>query len=180
LASTIGGMVSIQGLLDPPGGSIVLTDLDGLMPPLREADPRTAGQRRADALVELCRRALDSGTLPTVNGERPHVLVTVPLNTLTGHPTGEPASRTATGPVATGPAGWTGTRPVTTGPARLIWVGPISATDSRLLACDCAIIPVVLNSAGEVLDIGRKSRVWPTAIARAIGLRGPDLPARRL
>jgi hypothetical protein len=29
----------------------------------------------------------------------------------------------------------------------------------------------VLNSAGEVLDIGRKSRVWPVAIARAIGLR---------
>jgi len=33
------------------------------------------------------------------------------------------------------------------------------------------VIPAVLDSAGEVLDIGRKSRVWPTAIARAIGLR---------
>ena len=212
IASTIGGMVSIQGVLDPPGGSIVLTALDALTPPPREADPRTAGQRRADALVELCRRALDTATLPTVNGEKPHVLVTIPLNTLTGHPTDEPTNRTGTsqpgtghvtgeptsrtetgepagqpgtGPVTTGPANRTGTRPVIIGPARLTWVGPISATDALLLACDCAIIPAVLNSAGEVLDIGRKSRVWPVAIARAIGLRDQtcrhadcDIPAQ--
>jgi hypothetical protein len=29
----------------------------------------------------------------------------------------------------------------------------------------------VLDSAGDVLDIGRKSRVWPIAIRRAIELR---------
>jgi Rieske Fe-S protein len=40
-----------------------------------------------------------------------------------------------------------------------------------MLACDCAVIPAVLNSTGEVLDIGRKSRIWPTAIRRAIELR---------
>jgi len=169
VASTIGGMVSIQGLLDPPGGSIVLTALDAVMPPPREGDPRTAGQRRADALVELCRRALDSGTLPTVNGERPHVLVTVPLDTLTRQLTGKPTNRTGTGHTPGEPSNRTGTGP--TEPARVSWTGPISATDARLLACDCAIIPAVLNSAGEVLDIGRKSRIWPTAIARAIGLR---------
>ncbi|HEY3260866.1 MAG TPA: hypothetical protein VGJ95_11475 [Pseudonocardiaceae bacterium] len=50
-------------------------------------------------------------------------------------------------------------------------MGPISGADTRMLACDCSIIPAVLNSAGEVLDIGRKTRVWPIAIRRAIELR---------
>ncbi len=43
--------------------------------------------------------------------------------------------------------------------------------DARLLACDCGLIPAVLNSTGEVLDIGRKTRIWPAAISRAIALR---------
>jgi hypothetical protein len=48
---------------------------------------------------------------------------------------------------------------------------PITASDARRLACDCAIIPAVLGSTGDVLDVGTKTRVWPTAIARAIALR---------
>jgi Domain of unknown function (DUF222) len=145
VAPTIWGMVAIQGMLDPTSGATVLAALDALTPPPRDTDSRTAGQRRADALTELCRRALDAGTLPQVNGEKPHVLVTVPYETLAQQVSDQPAS--------------------------LTWVGPISATDARMLACDCAIIPAVLGSAGEVLDIGRKTRVWPTAIRRAIELR---------
>jgi Domain of unknown function (DUF222) len=159
VAPTIWGMVAIQGLLDPTSGATVLAALDALTAPPRDDDPRTAGQRRADALTELCRRTLDGGSLPQVNGEKPHLLVTLSYEALTGHPGSEPAN--------------------------LTWVGPISATDARLLACDCAVIPAVLNSAGEVMDIGRKSRIWPTAIRRAIELRdrtcrhvGCDTPAQ--
>ena len=145
VAPTIWGMVAIQGLLDPTGGATVLAALNALTPPPREDDPRTAGQRRADALTGLCRRALDAGELPQVNGEKPHVLVTVSHETLM--------------------------RRVGAAPAQLAWTGPITAADARLLACDCDVIPAVLGSAGEVLDIGRKSRVWPIAIRRAIELR---------
>jgi Domain of unknown function (DUF222) len=159
VAPTIWGMVTVQGLLDPTSGATVLAALDALTPPPRDDDPRTAGQRRADALTELCRRSLDSGSLPQANGEKPHLLVTVSYETLVGQCDGKPAN--------------------------LGWVGPLSATDARLLACDCAVIPAVLNSAGEVLDIGRKSRLWPTAIRRAIELRdktcrhvGCDAPAQ--
>ncbi|MGH8574973.1 MAG: HNH endonuclease signature motif containing protein, partial [Gammaproteobacteria bacterium] len=81
--------------------------------------------------------------LPQVNGEKPHLLVTVSYETLINQ----------------------------LGAAELTWAGPIGATDARLVACDCALIPAVLNSVGEVLDIGRKSRIWPTAIRRAIELR---------
>jgi hypothetical protein len=145
VAPTIYGMVAVQGMLDPTGGATVLAALDALTDPPRDDDPRTAGQRRADALTELCRRALDGGQLPEVNGEKPHLLVTVSYESLIGQLGAEPAF--------------------------LNWVGPISGADARMLACDCAIIPAVLNSEGEVLDIGRKTRVWPIAIRRAIELR---------
>jgi Domain of unknown function (DUF222) len=143
VARTIDDMVAINGMLDPHSGATVLAALDALTPPPRDDDPRTAGQRRADALTELCRRALDGGELPQVNGEKPHLLVTIPYDTLVAN----------------------------LGSADLRWTGPISATDARLLACDCAVIPAVLGSTGEVLDIGRKSRIWPIAIRRAIELR---------
>jgi len=110
-------------------------------------------------LTEVCRQALDSGSLPQVNGEKPHLLVTVSYESLVGQLGAQPA--------------------------HLDWAGPISAADARMLAGDCAVIPAVLDAAGDVLDIGRKSRVWPTAIARAIGLRdktcrhkGCDVPAQ--
>ena len=143
---TIYGMVAVHGMLDPTSGATVLAALDALTPPPRDGDRRTAGQRRADALTELCRRSLDGGASPQVNGEKPHLLVTVSYETL----------RCQVG---------------SSEPARLGWTGPIGATDARLLACDCTVIPAVLGSAGEVLDIGRKSRIWPNAIRRAIELR---------
>jgi hypothetical protein len=159
VASTIWGMVNIQGMLDPASGATVLAALDALTPPPRDDDPRTAGQRRADALTELCRQALDQGVLPEVGGQKPHLLLTLSYESLTGQ--------------------------VGASPAVVDWAGPLSAAETRRLACDCAVIPAVLNGAGEVLDIGRQSRVWPTAIARAIRLRdktcrhvGCDTPAR--
>ncbi|NYD34671.1 HNH endonuclease signature motif containing protein [Actinomycetospora corticicola] len=47
-------------------------------------------------------------------------------------------------------------------------IGPETA---RRLACDAEIIPVVLGSKGEVLDIGRKSRAATAGILRAVTLR---------
>jgi hypothetical protein len=157
-APTLDGMVVINGMLDEASGATVIAALNALMPPPRDDDPRTAGQRRADALTELCRRSLDSGELPSVKGEKPHLVLTLSYEELLGR--------------------------LGAAPAVLGRVGPVSGSDARMLACDCAVIPAVLNSAGEVLDIGRKTRIWPTSIARAIALRdetcrhlGCDTPA---
>jgi hypothetical protein len=68
-----GAMVAVRGLLDPEGGAALATALDAVMTPPGEGDTRTAGQRRADALVELARRLLTTGTLPSVGGVRPQV-----------------------------------------------------------------------------------------------------------
>ena len=53
------------------------------------------------------------------------------------------------------------------------------------MLCDCNLIPAVLGSNGEPLDIGRATRTWPTGIRRAVALRdggcvfpGCDRPAR--
>jgi len=81
ISETYGGVFSIDGLLDPEGGALLRTALDALDQPIPN-DPRMAWQRRADALVELARRQLQSGELPSVNGQRPHLTVTAP----TRHP----------------------------------------------------------------------------------------------
>ena len=48
---------------------------------------------------------------------------------------------------------------------------PISAETARRLACDAMIIPVVLGSRSEPLDIGRASRTVPLGMRRAVELR---------
>ncbi|WP_433798119.1 DUF222 domain-containing protein [Actinomycetospora sp. CA-084318] len=45
------------------------------------------------------------------------------------------------------------------------WIRPDTA---RRLACDADLIPMVLGSKGEVLDVGRKTRAIPTATGRAV------------
>jgi hypothetical protein len=47
-------------------------------------DPRAASVRRADALLDLCWRVLDSGGLPSSRGVRPHLHVTFTEETLRG------------------------------------------------------------------------------------------------
>src|SRR3989442_4957829 len=49
------GLVRLDGLLDAEGGAILRTALNARMLPGKD-DDRTPGQRRADALVDLCRR----------------------------------------------------------------------------------------------------------------------------
>ncbi len=98
VSPTVFGMVRIDGDLDPDTGETVLTALcSGVDADFRSSDQqdrRSPGQRRADALGEICRRWLDSSDRPQVGGERPHVTVTVGLEALRGR--GEPSSITGT------------------------------------------------------------------------------------
>jgi hypothetical protein len=57
------------------------------------------------------------------------------------------------------------------GSASLALSGPINAEIARRIACDAELIPVVLGTRGEPLDVGRASRTVPTAIRRAVVLR---------
>jgi uncharacterized protein DUF222/HNH endonuclease len=48
---------------------------------------------------------------------------------------------------------------------------PITAEQARRIACDAAIIPTILGSNSEPLDLGRATRTIPPAIRRALILR---------
>jgi hypothetical protein len=79
---TFGGMVRLDGDLDPESGETLLTALRAVLDAearSSERDERTPAQRRADALTEVCRQWLDRSDRPTVAGERPHLALTVPM-----------------------------------------------------------------------------------------------------
>ena len=48
---------------------------------------------------------------------------------------------------------------------------PVDPETVRRLACDASIVPIVLGSESEVLDVGRATRTIPPAVRRAIDLR---------
>jgi Domain of unknown function (DUF222) len=106
--------VAVDGLLEPEAGETLLAALEPLARPASAEDDRSGGQRRADALWELARRALEPGRLPQTGGVRPQLTVTVDLDSLLGRPgpggvVGRPPGR---GPWRPRPAGgWPVTAP---------------------------------------------------------------------
>jgi Domain of unknown function (DUF222)/HNH endonuclease len=86
LAATLDGMVAVDGLLEAEAGQTLLAALEPLARPHSAEDTRSGGQRRADALTELARRALEGGRLPQTGGVRPQLTVIVDLDSLTSHP----------------------------------------------------------------------------------------------
>jgi hypothetical protein len=125
LAPTLEGMVALDGLLEPEAGQILLAALEPLARPASAADDRSGGQRRADALAELARRALEGGRLPQVGGVRPQLTVTVELESLLG------------GPGSLG------------GDTEL---GPLDGETCRRLACDGAVTRVLVTRHGAAPD----------------------------
>ena len=71
----------LRGRLDAEGTAVLRAALDPLAAPRPSTvdgpDPRPAGRRRGEALVEVCRRVLAGGDLPAAGGDRPLVVVTV-------------------------------------------------------------------------------------------------------
>ncbi|MCE3556435.1 HNH endonuclease [Pseudonocardia sp. RS11V-5] len=117
------------------------------LPGEHKPDPRSIAEREGDALVELCRRMLDSGALPLDGGTHPHVTVTIPLSELRSAGAGLLAFGDGT------------------------LASAIKAEDVRRWACDAAIVPIVLGSRGEPLDVGRRSRLVTPALRRALEQR---------
>jgi len=80
LSEALDGVWYLDGSLDAEGGGLLRTTLEAIAGPPRAGDGgRGAAQRRADALVDLAGHRLDSGELPQVGGQRPHLTVTADL-----------------------------------------------------------------------------------------------------
>jgi hypothetical protein len=147
-ARTMDGMVDVAGLLDPESGAVLITVLASGSTPTGPGDTRSGGQRRADALTELCRQSLDRGEVPSTGGVTPHLLVTTTLDSL------KRATHAAGGESAD-----------------MEWAGPIPPESARRLACDATLTRVLVDPEGLPLDIGRATRVVPPAIRTALVIR---------
>lgn len=106
-------------------------------------DDRTPAQRRAAALADACAYVLDHGNLPRTGGTRPHLTVLVRLEDL------EDRARAAV----------------------LDLGGTLTPAGLRMLACDAAVVPVVLGGQGQPLDVGRATRTIPDGLRRAVTAR---------
>jgi hypothetical protein len=110
-----------------------------------ERDPRSRDKRQADALTQVLDVAAAAGELPSHGGVKPHITVTMDLTDL------KAMGREATGDLQFGDG--------------------LSASAVRRLACDAGVIPIVLGSESEPLDVGREERYVTKAIRRALNRR---------
>ena len=166
------------GMLDGPAGSIG---------PQAPGDTRTVEQRRGDALVDVCRRAVALGLAATTKAGPGVALV---QTAAAGGPAdpgdpGDPgAAVMSPGSLSVTPLGVKATVLVTIGyddlvtrlrPGTLLGgmtggtvLGPETI---RTLACDAGIIPVLLGSNGQVLQLGSTTRAFTQAQTKALWLR---------
>ncbi|MGH2673210.1 MAG: DUF222 domain-containing protein [Actinomycetota bacterium] len=148
VSATLDGMVRVDGDLDPETGQTLITAVravqDAEARGSRGPDVRSPSQRRADALGELCRRWLDSTDRPSVAGERPHVVVTIDLKSLEGRVGGQ---------------------------CELEDVGAITPETARRWACDSSVTRVITDAPSQPLGVGRKTKVVPAPIRRAVAVR---------
>jgi hypothetical protein len=146
------GMTILDGLLDPEGGALVRTALRPWMLPEGADDRRTAERRRADALVELCRRQAYGGGSTTRTRRRPQVLVIASDATMRGEP-GAPAAQ--------------------------MGGAMVPAETAQRIACDATVTVVRVDANGQPRGPGRTHRTvtpneWAALVARDGGCRWPQ------
>lgn len=157
LTEYAGGRVAGSFDLDPETGALLTNLLSPHTAPDTSLgpDPRSKPERQADAFAEILRLAATNEAGPTEAGEPVNLLVTIPLEKLEQE-LGHGLLEGATG---------------------------LSAATIRRMACDAGIIPCVLGSTAEPLDIGRKNRSIPRTIRRALiardkGCAAPGCPTK--
>jgi uncharacterized protein DUF222/HNH endonuclease len=146
VSRTLGGMVAVDGLLEPEAGALLFKALDAyeLPDPTNGSPRRTASQRRAEALVDMIRAAIDHHNQ---GGQVP-----IGLDAVIDLQTFAPDAH----------AQLAATR------CDLDRIGPISRATIERLACDCTVGAVVMRGGSEVLNVGRRTRVVSRAQRRAL------------
>lgn len=143
LASTFDGAVHLQGVLGAEDGAIIKAAVAALSTP-NGGDTRTTTQRRADALVEVCRRQLSSADLPSRGGEAAHLTVITDLATIEARTGG--FGELADGTILRGET-------------------------VRRLACHAKITRLIVDAHSQPLDVGRTQRTATPAQRKALHAR---------
>ncbi len=148
------GGVKFSGFLAGENGELLRTQINRLAKPHRtvdgELDPRPPDKRYADALTMILNAAAGNTPRTDESGDSngpgvPHITITIDLEDL----------RNATSEAV----------------GELVYGDNLSAAAVRRLACDAAIIPLVLGSDSEPLDVGMEQRYVTRAIRRALNKR---------
>ncbi len=139
------GLLAGRYRLTPEDGEVWMKGLDAAAEQLRQANPDLGyAASFADALVVLAESYLAHGPAARAGGDRYLAMVNVDADVLAFDAREECA-------IHHGPA--------------------LGAETARRLTCDCSAALVIRNSAGAVLDVGRKTRTLPRAIRRALTTR---------
>jgi hypothetical protein len=151
-----GGVVRLEGDLDPETGEMFLTAIGAVMDAetraRTEEDVRTPAQRRCDALAEVSRRFLDRLDRPSVAGERPHVVLTVDAGALAG------VGKSPSDPLVD----------LHRPEAELDRTGPTGIDAALRISCDSSVMRMVLSADSQPLDVGRRTPVVPPSLRRAV------------
>src|SRR5437588_5564946 len=135
IGEAINGLVRIEGQVTPDAGAIIRTAIEPYASPSK-SDDRSAGQRLADALVEVCRRGRSgqgSGAGQANGaGPRPQLIITTAADTLAG--------------IEGAPAG------------QLEWGGTVPTETVRRLACDSAITRITGSASSSGKSATRAAR----------------------
>lgn len=142
------GQMHFAGELDPETAALLVGIIEPLTKPrpvdrFGQRDTRTLSERRGDALAETISLATRAPDLPVAGGERALITVTIGLEEL---------ERRA-------------------GSVFLNGIGYTSISHLRRLCCDAKVVPAVLGTRGEVLDLGRARRLASPAQCRILALR---------
>lgn len=192
------GMLAATIRLDPASEAVITAAIHALSAPHLDGegnpDPRTTGQRRADALVTLAHHATTADPTTPGTGSKARVTVTIGLpDLMAGLGTtrrGDGRSGSTRGIDAREAAGsardanqkcCTPTSIDTTcrtpacdeahGHGVTGFGQVLSPNEARMLACDAKLVPAVLGGRGELLDLGRSTRLVTPALVAALHLR---------
>ena len=170
------GTLALKGRFrDKLDAELVLEVLDALSTPAGPDDPRDLAQRRAEAFKELCAQAVTPTGIAADSGkDDPPTTSPIPAPRDGGHddlPASNPAKPGC--PQVSGRALMTITidhrwLAGLMGHGVLDSQTPIHPATARRWACDAGVVPMVLGSSSEPLDVGRLSYTVSEAQRRAL------------
>ena len=146
ITQTPDGMTAVSAQGSGLDGEVLHTAIHAFTRPDASDEHRTTEQRSFDALVAVCRTALDVGIAPANRNVRPHLLVTVDEPTLAGRASG-------------------------TGVAEAAWTGPLPWPQARQLLADAGVSRVLLDPVGLPTRAGEAVRTVPAGLWKALQVR---------
>jgi Domain of unknown function (DUF222) len=143
LSRVLDGRHELSGSFDPEGGAVIATALRLAATGDVAGEPaRSPAQRRADALVDVCRRFLDHQQQRRGGRHRPHLNIITTLHDLQRR-----------------------------GRGRLVDGTTLDPTTVGRLVCDAGIHRVVTDGRSSILDYGTTTRTVPAPLFNALVIR---------